>query len=235
MPLGSTDTVVAPSYSLPSGVRRVRLRGPAVVGAVLLGVAALVILRFVREEEVPSPAPAEAMAVAVAPAAKPVASPPAPPLPTPALPTSLAPAALAPAPSPGPGPRALVDVEPRKVLASSGRHLVTPEPAPTMASPPPMPRASLADTAAILTRGQTAFDRGDYQEAIRQGRQAIAGGAEINGRLLVGDVYFYLERYREALREYNAAVARDPSDTSARKRRDLAREKAGQAAQGDAP
>jgi tetratricopeptide (TPR) repeat protein len=98
-----------------------------------------------------------------------------------------------------------------------------------------MPRASLADTAAILTRGQTAFDRGDYQEAIRQGRQAIAGGAEINGRLLVGDVYFSLERYREALREYNAAVARDPSDTSARKRRDLAREKAGQAAQGDAP
>ena len=98
-----------------------------------------------------------------------------------------------------------------------------------------MPRASLADTTAILSRGQTAFDRGDYQEAIRQGRQAIAAGAEINGRLLVGDVYFYLERYREALREYNAAVARDPSDTSARKRRDLAREKAGQAAQGDAP
>jgi tetratricopeptide (TPR) repeat protein len=97
-----------------------------------------------------------------------------------------------------------------------------------------LPAASLADTSAILSRGQTAFDRGDYQEAIRQGRQAIAAGAEINGRLLVGDVYFYLERYREALREYNAAVARDPSDSSARRRRDLAREKAGQAARGDA-
>ena len=101
--------------------------------------------------------------------------------------------------------------------------------APTTA---PLPRATLGDTTAILTRGQTAFDRGDYQEAIRQGRQAITAGAEINGRLLVGDVYFYLERYREALREYNAAVARDPTDASARKRRDLAREKAGQA---DAP
>jgi tetratricopeptide (TPR) repeat protein len=98
-----------------------------------------------------------------------------------------------------------------------------------------LPPASLADTTAILSRGQSAFDRGDYQEAIRQGRQAIAAGAEINGRLLVGDVYFHLERYREALREYNAAVARDPTDTSARRRRDLAREKAGQAAQGDAP
>ena len=157
-------------------------------------------------------------------------------------------------------PRPPIDAEPRKLLAASGRHLLTAEAAPavehapaahpspspsdatgeahaTKAAPsaPPMPRASLADTTAILTRGQTAFDRGDYQEAIRQGRQAIAAGAEINGRLLVGDVYFYLERYREALREYNAAVARDPSDTSARKRRDLAREKAGQAAQGDAP
>ena len=108
-------------------------------------------------------------------------------------------------------------------------------PAKAAPSAPAMPRATLGDTAAILTRGQTAFDRGDYQEAIRQGRQAISAGAEINGRLLVGDVYFYLERYREALREYNAAVARDPRDSSARKRRDLAREKAGQAAQGDAP
>ena len=152
------------------------------------------------------------------------------------------------------------DAEPQKVLAASARHLVTADrhprspmrPRPTRSSSPPepagearttkaapsaspLPRATLADTTAILSRGQTAFDRGDYQEAIRQGRQAIAAGAEINGRLLVGDVYFYLERYREALREYNAAVARDPTDTSARKRRDLAREKAGQAAQGDAP
>ena len=153
-----------------------------------------------------------------------------------------------------------MEAEPQKVLAASSRHLVTadlapavdPAPATHPTSPPPepsgeahttkavpsappLPRATLGDTTAILGRGQTAFDRGDYQEAIRQGRQAIAAGAEINGRLLVGDVYFYLERYREALREYNAAVARDPTDTSARKRRDLAREKAGQAAQGDAP
>jgi serine/threonine protein kinase len=247
MPMGSTDTVVAPASSLPVPVRRVRLRGAAVVAGVLLTVFALVMVRFLREQGMPSLEPAETLAVGVTPSAK---------LPTPALaqplPTSLV-VASAPSHAPVPGapePRTLVDVEPRKVLAASGRHVLTPEGAPavghTQAAPPssttkaapsapPMPRASLADTAAILTRGQTAFDRGDYQEAIRQGRQAIAGGAEINGRLLVGDVYFSLERYREALREYNAAVARDPSDTSARKRRDLAREKAGQAAQGDAP
>jgi tetratricopeptide (TPR) repeat protein len=149
--------------------------------------------------------------------------------------------------------------EPRKVLAASARHAVAAEPTPAVlhtpaarpdlpaaapaephapkaaTSPSKLPPTSLADTTAILNRGQSAFDRGDYQEAIRQGHQAIAAGAEISGRLLVGDVYFHLERYREALREYNAAVARDPTDTSARRRRDLAREKAGQAAQGDAP
>jgi len=253
MPMGSTDTVIAPSSSLPVPVQRVRLRGAAVAAAVLLAAFALLGVRFLRDQ--PVLPPAETIAVGVAPSARAAIPSTAPPPTAPAVSTSLAPAVIAAAP-----PRAPVDVEPRKVLAASARHLVTPDSAaavghapaahPSSPLPPdatgeartkpapsasPLPRATLGDTTAILTRGQTAFDRGDYQEAIRQGRQAIASGAEINGRLLVGDVYFYLERYREALREYNAAVARDPSDASARKRRDLAREKAGQAAQGDAP
>jgi tetratricopeptide (TPR) repeat protein len=141
--------------------------------------------------------------------------------------------------------------EPRKALAASARHVDTTDPTPaTLRAPaarhgtpvaaldprasksapsaPSVPPAALVDTTAILDRGQSAFDRGDYQEAIRQGRHAIAAGAEINGRLLVGDVYFHLERYREAVREYNAALARDPADASARRRRDLAQEKASQ-------
>ena len=256
MPMGSTDTVIAPSASLSTPVRRVQLRGPALVAGVLLAAFALVGLRLLREQEAPSPAPAGPLAAGVATSAK-LAAPREPTLPTlQALPTSLATAVVAAAPSRAPG-----EAEPQKVPAAASRHLVTADLAPAVGhapashptpsppeepsgeariakaapSAPPLPRATLADTTAILGRGQTAFDRGDYQEAIRQGRQAIAAGAEINGRLLVGDVYFYLERYREALREYNAAVARDPTDTSARKRRDLAREKAGQAAQGDAP
>jgi serine/threonine protein kinase len=250
MPMGSNDTVVAPARSRSVRVRRIQLRGAAVAGGVLLTIFALVLVRFAREQAVPDLSPAETIAVGVTPSAK-TATPTRPTMQ--ALPTSVAPVDVATAPPQAPVPRPPVDAEPRKVLAASGRHLLTPEaasaighaPAPdgtgetratkTASSAPPMPRASFGDTTAILTRGQTAFDRGDYQEAIRQGRQAIAAGAEINGRLLVGDVYFYLERYREALREYNAAVARDPSDRSARKRRDLAREKAGQAAQGDAP
>ena len=83
------------------------------------------------------------------------------------------------------------------------------------------------DPAMLLSRGQTAFDRGDYKEAIRRGQAAINAGAEVGGRLLIGDAYLQLERYQDALREYNAALALDPGDSSARRRRELALEKAG--------
>jgi serine/threonine protein kinase len=236
-PLGSAETAFAQSVTgtTTAPVQRVRLGGVAVGAAVLLAAGALAGVRFLKGTPTDAPTSGEL-----------AAAPPHPPSPT-------APASVV-APS-----RAAVaaEEEPRKTLAASSRRALavepepaalrtaaqrasaaaTPEPRPSKGATPAatLPPASLADTTDILNRGQSAFDRGDYQEAIRQGRQAIAAGAEINGRLLVGDVYFYLERYREALREYNAAVARDPSDTSARKRRDLAREKAGQAAQGDAP
>ncbi|HVV49439.1 MAG TPA: hypothetical protein VHO06_07265, partial [Polyangia bacterium] len=120
----------------------------------------------------------------------------------------------------------------------AGRHPSVPIAAPRAPKAPAgaaLPPASLADTTTILNRGQAAFDRGDYPAAIRQGRQAIAAGAELNGRLLVGDVYFHLARYREALREYDAALARDPGDASARRRRDLAQEKAGEGGRASAP
>jgi len=237
LPLGSADTAIAQSVTgtTTAPVRRVRLGSAALVTAVLLAAGGLVATRLLKTPAAP------AAASAVLPASPPGGAPR--PVPT---------AAQAPA-----APTAAGDGEPRKLLAASERHAVAADVTPATTHAPAahhaaspttaaearpsrsaaaasLPAASLADTSAILGRGQSAFDRGDYQEAIRQGRQAIAAGAEINGRLLVGDVYFYLERYREALREYNAAVARDPSDSSARRRRDLAREKAGQAARGDA-
>jgi tetratricopeptide (TPR) repeat protein len=73
----------------------------------------------------------------------------------------------------------------------------------------------------ILTRGQAAFDRGDYPEAVRRGREAIAAGAALGGHLLVGDAYYRLERFPDALREYQAALALDPGNTSIKRRRDL--------------
>jgi serine/threonine protein kinase len=192
-----------------------------------------------------APAPSSATSALASPAPKAAAAP-LPPVPAPPSVAEAAPRkvlaasarhAVAPEPAPAPmrapaGHPAAVPVSPAEPRRGNDVAAAEPRPAKVAAAAPALP-ASLADTTAILDRGQSAFDRGDYQESIRQGRQAIAAGAEINGRLLVGDVYFHLERYREALREYNAAVARDPTDAAARRRRDLAREKAGQAAAAD--
>jgi len=74
----------------------------------------------------------------------------------------------------------------------------------------------------ILGRGQAAFDRGDYPEAVRRGREAIVAGGALGGHMLVGDAYYRLERFPDALREYQAALALDPGNTSIKRRRDLA-------------
>jgi serine/threonine-protein kinase len=248
LPLGSADTAIGQPLTGGTGatttapVRRVRLGGTAILLTVLLagGVLAGVHVLGTGPAPTAAPSPPPAAALAAVPAAPPASPPPLP---------------LAVGPTPAPTVSPAANEEPRKLLAAAAHHAIALDPTPavlhapaahraslaaggephaakTASGAPALPPASLADTTTILNRGQSAFDRGDYQEAIRQGRQAIAAGAEINGRLLVGDVYFHLERYREALREYNAAVARDPTDSSARRRRDLAREKAGQA---DAP
>ena len=89
----------------------------------------------------------------------------------------------------------------------------------------PAPAAAAEE---ILGRGQSAFDRGDYPEALRRGREAIAAGGALRGHLLVGDAYYRLERFPDALREYQAALALDPGNPSIKRRRDLAEKAAPQ-------
>jgi len=98
----------------------------------------------------------------------------------------------------------------------------------TVAAPAEPPRAAAAAASetsgadGILQRGQAAFDRGDYPEALRRGREAIAAGGPLGGHLLAGDAYYRLERFPDALREYQAALAMDPANASIKRRRDLA-------------
>jgi serine/threonine protein kinase len=89
----------------------------------------------------------------------------------------------------------------------------------------PTPAAAAEE---ILGRGQSAFDRGDYPEALRRGREAIAAGGALRGHLLVGDAYYRLERFPDALREYQAALSLDPGNPSIKRRRDLAEKAAPQ-------
>jgi serine/threonine protein kinase len=75
---------------------------------------------------------------------------------------------------------------------------------------------------AILERGQTAFDSGNYPEAIRRAREAIAAGGAVSGHLLVADAYYHLQRYADALKEYEVTLALEPSNALARRGRELA-------------
>jgi hypothetical protein len=82
----------------------------------------------------------------------------------------------------------------------------------------------------ILDRAKSAFNKGDYPEAVRRGKEAIGAGAASGGHLLLGDAYYHLERYTDAAREYQATLALDPGNAQARRGRDLARQAASSAA-----
>jgi serine/threonine protein kinase len=88
----------------------------------------------------------------------------------------------------------------------------------------PAPSSTPAATSpdALLARGQAAFDRGNYAEAIRRAKEAMAAGAAVPGHLLVADAYYHLQRYADALREYQATLALEPSNALARRGRELA-------------
>jgi eukaryotic-like serine/threonine-protein kinase len=157
------------------------------------------------------------------------------PVPSPSL------AAPWPAPSPPVYPQ---EAPPPSRHATHGDHAVTdpaalaPKPgetpakeaSPAEAPPPPArPPAPAPMAEDILARGQAAFDRGYYPEAIRRAKEAMAAGAAVPGHLLVADSYYHLQRYADALREYEAALALEPSNALARRGRELASQAAASA------
>jgi serine/threonine protein kinase len=115
---------------------------------------------------------------------------------------------------------------PAKPLAE-GEAASSPSPtaaAPTAAAPSPAPTAAPAPPSTAdqtLARGQAAFDRGNYAEAIRRAKEAIAAGGAVPGHLLVADSYYHLQRYADALKEYEATLALEPSNALARRGREL--------------
>ncbi|HVV16716.1 MAG TPA: serine/threonine-protein kinase [Polyangia bacterium] len=209
LPAGAVET----GRTLHGHLLRVQLRPSIIVVAAALGAIALLTVRFTRQTSVAEAArtAAPATAVAVVPAA-----------------THL-PAARPSPPAVDPGPIvAALPRAPHRTVAAAGRPAKKAAPASTATPTATTTRipGPGADPATLLSRGQIAFDRGDYKEAIHRGREAIAAGAVVGGRLLIGDAYLQLERYQEAVQEYDAALALDPGDSSARRRRELALEKA---------
>jgi eukaryotic-like serine/threonine-protein kinase len=214
-------------------------------GALALGAAlALVVGAFIfRDQSESAPArtapivlspatPAAAAMSSLAPATKPTAAPPAA--------ESLASKAVVPAARTVPPQMLGASGWPESPrIPASGRRASA---GTTPAAGPPTPRkhesgrsggstSKPADPAtppdAVLARGQAAFEHGDYPEAIRRGREAVAAGAAVGGRLLVGDAYYRLDRYADAMREYQSVLATDPGNTTARRRLDLAQRASG--------
>jgi serine/threonine-protein kinase len=222
-------------------------------GAVAL-VALMALVSLVRREsreqagagegdEVAIPAVAAAPPTPpAAPVAEPIAAPALPPQepvnlkkaarvvePAPAKPEATAPALAAPWPAESPP----VFAQPKAAAKRAPGAPAAPPAKPAAAADDELPSANAAPPPApsgdeILARGQAAFDRGNYPEAIRRAKEAIAVGATVPGHLLLADAYFHIQRYSDALREYETTLQLEPTNTLARRGRELA-EKAGSA------
>jgi serine/threonine-protein kinase len=208
-------------------VRRARIARSAVT-ATLAGAALAAVglyLYFDRAGGAPTSA-----AIAGGPGAPASASPPAEPVPAALPPVETAPwpepaAAAAPLPAAAASKRVAARAAvaaPAAARAPAARRTAEPDDEPAVKTAAALAEATRASAAPVIARGQAAFDRGDYPEAVRRGREAIAAGDALGGRLLIGDAYYRLERFPDALREYQAALALDPGNASIRRRRDLA-------------
>jgi len=88
--------------------------------------------------------------------------------------------------------------------------------------PPPLTDTDRATAAELTAKGRAAFARADFPDAIRLGRAAIASGAALEGHLLLGDAFYKMNRFSDALREYDAATRIAPSSVQAQRGHELA-------------
>ena len=89
-------------------------------------------------------------------------------------------------------------------------------------APPALTSTDRATAAELIGKGRAAFARADFPEAIRLGRAAIASGAALDGHLLLGDAFYKMNRFSDALREYDAATRIAPASAQAQRGHELA-------------
>jgi tetratricopeptide (TPR) repeat protein len=85
--------------------------------------------------------------------------------------------------------------------------------------------AAASDT--LVASGRAAFAKGDFAQAVRFGRQAVTVGDSLGSRLLLGDAFFKMNRYADALHEYAAAAHLAPTNPQALRGQELARQRLG--------
>ena len=223
----------APAATTASVTARTRWSRPTTralwiaAGGVVLGVGVASWLMIGRDE--PADRPPLVVAPLLPESPRPVAPVPAPPK----LPAAVAkdePGALA-AREPG-LPAVAEPGHPAPSRATSGAHGKTAGRNPGLSSPRavkmpapgpgPLGGTDHANGAALTAEGRAAFAKGDFPEAIRLGRSAIASGAALEGHLLLGDAFYKMNRFSDALREYDVATRIAPASVQAQRGHELA-------------
>jgi len=75
---------------------------------------------------------------------------------------------------------------------------------------------------ALVGLGQIAFQNEKYDDAVKQARQGAKYGGGVSARVLLGDAYFRLGRYKEAQTAYSEALKLDPNNQVAKRNLELA-------------
>lgn len=84
---------------------------------------------------------------------------------------------------------------------------------------PSVPPVSSADR---LAAGRAAFAKGNFPGAVRAARAALSMTESAEAHQLLGDAFFKLERFADAIREYDLALTLTPNQAQARRARELA-------------
>jgi len=192
-------------------IERVQRLGPRKAAAVAVGLVAVVVALAIGLATREPPAPPVAAPPPTSPPSPPKATVEATPEPRRAPPPSRAPRPVA-APSPAPSPavdnrRALADAQ---RLVSEGHYAEA--------------RDTLEHLRGVrnlagpvhLALGEIAFQEGRAQEAVRLLRQSIKAAPSARAFVLLGDAYYKLSRYGDAVKAYKAALRKERDNPGAR-------------------
>ncbi len=195
-----------------------------VAASLVMGATALLINRMGPESKpLPSPSPSPSPKAIVEP--PPVEPPPTPPPVEPPPPKKIVIAApvtvrrpVEPkppsptAPAPGPDRRA----EARRLIGEARSALQAGRYAQAESFFNQAQATGFEKSAALTGLGDVAFQRGDYAEAVQRARRAVDSGAGVAARMLLGNSYFKLKNYDEAIPVYKEVLKLDEGHEEAR-------------------